>query len=153
MRYEASEIFHMAHWASQECEWQGSGERSVGKLVSAVLHTIEDFYARGLPISERVILLIGAEVDPRNNVGYRQQPVWVGRDEMLAWGKIPGQVADWVTHHELMSPTEAFKTFEEIHPFIDGNGHTGAILYNWLNGTLAPGELVFPPNVFGDPRR
>jgi hypothetical protein len=31
---------------------------------------------------------------------------------------------------------EAYQEFERIHPFVDGNGRVGAILWNWLNGTL-----------------
>lgn len=44
---------------------------------------------------------------------------------------------------DVLTPMEFYKGFEEVHPFVDGNGRTGKILLNWLNETLlAP---IFPP--------
>lgn len=46
------------------------------------------------------------------------------------------------------SPEDMFyKMYEEIHPFSDGNGRTGKILYNYLCGTLE--NPIWPPNFFG----
>ena len=47
-----------------------------------------------------------------------------------------------------IEPIPFYKEFEEIHPFIDGNGRVGSILYNWMMGTLH--TPTAPPDVFGE---
>ena len=152
MNYDPFEITHLANWAAQECEWQGSGEMSVSHLIDATLFAIGT-KALKPEINVSTIQMLGRTIDSRNDDGFRQQPVWIGNEALLDWGAISAEIDFWIEDQSLVTPTEAFKRFEEIHPFIDGNGRTGAILYNWLNGTLEPGKLVFPPNVFRDPRR
>jgi hypothetical protein len=42
---------------------------------------------------------------------------------------------------------EWYRCFEIIHPFIDGNGRVGKILYNWWLDKLDDPEM--PPDLFG----
>jgi hypothetical protein len=42
-----------------------------------------------------------------------------------------------------MTPLEFYKEFETVHPFVDGNGRVGKVLYCWLLGELL--NLSFPP--------
>jgi fido (protein-threonine AMPylation protein) len=34
-------------------------------------------------------------------------------------------------------PAEWFRRYEEVHPFVDGNGRTGQVLLNWLDPRCA----------------
>lgn len=43
---------------------------------------------------------------------------------------------------EITTVDEWYLAYEWIHPFRDGNGRTGKILYNWLEGTLNEPILV-----------
>jgi fido (protein-threonine AMPylation protein) len=42
-----------------------------------------------------------------------------------------------------VSASEFYQEFETLHPFNDGNGRVGAILFNLLNGTLS--DPIVPP--------
>ncbi len=150
--FSVEEIKHISKWAAQECSWQISGELSVSQLVDAVLEARE----WELPITPTHIIRLGTVIAPAwNHDRFRLTGVVVGSYVAPGYREVPRLIDNLIEVQEQLSPTEFFKEFEEIHPFRDGNGRTGAILWNWLEGNLEGSltKLQFPPNLFADSRR
>ena len=88
---------------------------------------------------------IGMLIEPyKNSRGMRRVAVRVGTRICPYAEEVPRLLGALFERRDSMSPLELYKEFEEIHPFVDGNGRTGKILLNWIGGTLL--EPVFPPN-------
>lgn len=49
--------------------------------------------------------------------------------------KIPHLMSKWAMDLGTVTPEESYKEFEEIHPFVDGNGRVGSIIYNCLKNS------------------
>lgn len=94
----------------------------------------------------------GFQVLPHKNAGG-----W--RRVNLEWGQtgepigvhfrdVERAMANWVeaVQETRLLPAEAYKEFELIHPFADGNGRTGKIIYNWLLDSLDDPKM--PPDYF-----
>jgi hypothetical protein len=162
-----------------ECFLQRSGELSIGWMIDAWLYAQEqskslEYYGpdeefirteRHLP-SITDVLEIGRLVEPNVNAnGFRKCGVRVGYDVKMDWQEVPRCMVNLMEALReppykdeergisipVMTPDKFFREYEEIHPFRDGNGRSGAILYNWLNGTLD--YPVWAPNYWNDPRR
>lgn len=140
-------------WAAQECEWQMSGEQSVLWMLDGrdwMQRCPREFFGTA------TIQKLAEIVEPRKNDGksWRNCDVRVGFDVKLEWESVPGAMEHLVEALPGVFRSDAdewFRQYEEIHPFRDGNGRTGNILWNWLRGTLDQPEM--PPNFWDDPRR
>lgn len=162
----------IVRFCSIECKLQMSGELSVGWMVDAWIYAQEfstkgDFsladYESRLPDLQDVINL-GRLVEPNVNVHtdrseFRTVDVRVGYNIKMPWQEVPAAMVglmgdlykETLVPDYAMGPATFFREYEDIHPWRDGNGRTGVILFNWLNGTLD--NPVWAPNFWDDPRR
>lgn len=136
----------VVYWACRECDRQNSGELSVGWLLNAWLYSLG---RRHELIDLRHVLLLGRLVEPEDNdAGVRWGAVSVGWEGKMPAAEVPRALAALIAELDHLDPERGYREFEEIHPFWDGNGRVGSLLWNWLNGTLERPE--HPPD-FLDP--
>jgi len=144
------------------------GGRRVGWMHGAWEYARQN--ADRLPTIEDVQRL-GHYIEPENNhpSRFRGINVSVGTHEPPKHQDVPGRMASLMTSmpfvracaddcggdnkktdyyetsgygHPHATPDDFYLQFESIHPFADGNGRTGKILHNWLNGTLDKPKLI-----------
>lgn len=82
--------------------------------------------------THRILL---ANIDKENAGKIRECSVWVGRRVCPKPYTLPALLEGWIKVHGQASSDEQIKqahiAFEEIHPFVDGNGRVGRIIMNW----------------------
>ena len=83
-----------------------------------------------------------------NERGYRQVPVLVRGRMAAPWRNIHSAMEKLWEYGGDLPPQQFYYEFEVLHPFRDGNGRLGAIIYNWLRGTLY--SPTSPPDMFDE---
>lgn len=119
------------------------GIERVAWMLSAWAFAIEASYARKRPTIEDV-LVIGTNVEQqKNRNGFRSGGVMIGGRTAPGPEDVDKLLSNLWREGTALTPIQFYKEFEFVHPFFDGNGRTGKILLNWLNGTLL--NPIFPP--------
>lgn len=132
MNFTIDEILFCA----SECEKQKSGEMSVYNMACG----LQLAKLQNLPTLDFIISL-GKTIEPTKNFnGLRKIPITIngivsGVSPQNILSSLQNLVSALLTFGSI-SAKEAYQEFEKIHPFIDGNGRVGAILFNFLNGTI-----------------
>lgn len=147
----SAEQLEIVRFCAVECEMQQSGEASVSAMVNAWQWALNATAEWRLPTLDDVVTL-GELVEPRKNKrGFRRCAVYIGGDEGLDWRELDTAIAELCANARTTSPHDFFYRYETIHPFVDGNGRTGQILYNWMMQTLS--RPRWAKNHWNDPRR
>lgn len=131
-------------WCAQNCERQQSGEMSVYKMCDtlALMRQRRALYGSAI-LDHTMISEIAYRIAPRNGGTYRD--TYVTRSgEIRIIGVDPRKIPDAMETLLVaysnpmfeMTAIEFTREFLEIHPFIDGNGRSSAIIYNYINDTL-----------------
>jgi len=149
----------VVEYCAEEVARQQASPRHVGYMVDAWRIAIQDFEAprndfNKKPVSTALILKLGATIEPWVNGGldapnghFRRVRVQVGDRVCPDPEEVPRLMDALVEAQCRLKPEEFYYEFELIHPFRDGNGRTGKILLNYLNGSLmAP---IWPPDFWG----
>lgn len=149
--FSEEEVGRIGSFVAIETRRQHDGPYDVGFMLHAWMSAVHDKES-DIELSLPMIIGWAKMIDPQANRGsmtFRTHPIFIGWEERSAVN-LDRQMEMWlgaVKDNYYAKADYAYKAFEEIHPFSDGNGRTGKIIFNWLNNTLR--NPTWPINFWG----
>jgi|GEM_PF-6891617 len=132
---------------SVECNIQKSGELSVSRMFDAWLLAIDEQFLNNPEFDKGKIFIptvsficyLAKTIEPDKNwrkPNFRELPVIIN-ETMIPVTDFQNNLDSLIKNGWFKGNAEEFYlAFEKLHPFIDGNGRVGNILFNLLNGTI-----------------
>lgn len=141
----------IVQFCAEEVERQGRGPIQVAWMVEAWMIAMHQWQEclKNKDSLQLAIMTLGAHVEDRNPMDkWRGVGVRVGHRICPSPAEVPDLMSRWASSvlRGDMTAEDAYRELMLIHPFVDGNGRVGKIVYNALKGTLDKPQM--PPNFF-----
>ena len=136
-------------YCSAEISRQHDEPHTVVYLIEAWQYAMMEYAEHKFTgVTINFILRLGKISHPYKNAdGFRKVNVTVGDRKCPPASEVQWRMQKLIEEQRGFAPDQFYFAFETIHPFLDGNGRVGKILYNFLHGTLHDPQL--PPNFWG----
>jgi len=135
------------HWCYRQCELQhATTESDISGMEQAWRYASIMWNSFGSIVDISDIVIMGNLIDPAANPNgrFRTGPaVFLSGGTSLPAHRIESVLSGFLSMLDDMTPEMAYRELMYIHPFKDGNGRMGALVYNILNGTIV--NPVDPP--------